>query len=76
LIRHARPIHESSLLSASAATGPNPQAGHPLQGPGVLHRDPQMDGTWAPIERGVTATSSKCPVFKDTVGELSASQMF
>ena len=35
-----------------------------------------MDGTWAPIERGVTATSSKCPVFKETEGELSLSQMF
>lgn len=65
-----------SPLSSSAATGPRPQAGHPLQGPGVLHRDPQMDGTWAPIERGVTTTSSKCPVFKETEGELSLSQMF
>lgn len=50
--------------SSSAATGPNPQAGRPLQGPGVVHRDPPMAGTWAPIERGVTVTSSKCPVFK------------
>lgn len=65
-----------SSLSSSAATGPNPQAGRPLQGPGVLHRDPPMDGTWAPIERGVTATSSKFPVFKETEGELSLSQMF
>lgn len=65
-----------SLLSSCAATGPKPQAGLPLQGPGVLHRDPQMDGTWAPIERGVTATSSKCPVFKENEGELSLSQMF
>lgn len=63
-------------LSASAATGPNPQAGRPLQGPGVLHRDPQMDGTWAPTERGVTATSSKCPMFKESEGELALFQMF
>lgn len=63
-------------LPSTAATGPNPQAGRPLQGPGVLRRDPPMDGTWAPIERGVTATSSKCPVFKETEGELSPSQMF
>ena len=55
-------------FSSCAATGPDPQAGRPLQGPGVLHRDPPMDGTWAPIERGVTATSSKCPVFKETEG--------
>lgn len=65
-----------SSLSSSAATGPNPQAGRPHQGPGALRRDLPMDGTWAPIERGVTATSSKCPVFKGTVGELPLSQMF
>lgn len=45
--------------SSSAATGPNPRAGRPLQGPGVHRRDPPMDGTW-PVERGGTATSSKC----------------
>lgn len=66
----------NSLCSCVAATGPNPRVGHPLQGPGVLYRDHQMDGTWAPIERSVTATSSKCPVFKGTEGELYLSQMF
>lgn len=55
-----------------AATGPNPPAGRPRQGPGALRRDPPMAGTWAPVERGVTATSSKCPVFRETEGELSA----
>lgn len=69
-------ILDFSPLSSTAATGPNPQAGPPLQGPGVLRRDPPMDGTWALIERGVTATSSKCPVFKETEGELPLSQMF
>lgn len=64
------------ILPPLAATGPNPPAGRPRQGPGALRRDPPMDGTWAPIERGVTATSSKCPVFKETEGELSLSQMF
>lgn len=49
----------SPSSSSSAATGPNPPAGRPLQGPGVHRRDPPMDGTW-PIERGGTATSSKC----------------
>lgn len=44
--------------SSSAATGPNPPAGRPLQGPGVHRRDTPMDGTW-PIERGGTATLSK-----------------
>lgn len=57
-----------SSFSSSAATGPNPLAGRPRQGPGVLRRDPPMDGTWVPIERGVTATSSKRPVFKETEG--------
>lgn len=53
-------------FSASLATGPNHQAGLRLQGPGALPRDPQMDGTWAPLERGVTATSSECPMFIET----------
>ncbi len=69
-------MFELSFLSSSAVTGPNPQAGRPRQGPGAHRRDPPMDGTWAPIERGVTATSSKCPVFKETEGALSSSQMF
>lgn len=64
------------MFCTFAATGPNPLVGRPRQGPGVLPKDPQMDGTWAPSERGVTATSSKCPVFKETEGELSPSQMF
>lgn len=42
----------------------------------MLHRDPLMDGTWAPTERGVTATSSKCPVFKGAEGALWPPQMF
>lgn len=66
-------------LSSSAATGPNPQAGRPRRGPGAPRRDLPMDGTWALIERGVTATSSKCPVFKETEGGwggLPLSQMF
>lgn len=66
-------------LSSCAATGPNPQAGRPLQGPGAPRRDLPMDGTWAPIERGVTATSSKCPVFlkeRRWGGEPPLPQMF
>lgn len=69
-------LDTSPHLSASAATGQNPPAGLPRQGPGVLLRDHQMDGTWGPAERGVTSTSSKCPVFKETRGEFSPSQMF
>lgn len=67
---------KSLLFFSSTATGQNPLVGHPRQGPGVLLRDRQMDGTWGPAERGVTSTSSKCPVFKQTEGELSPSQMF
>lgn len=66
-------------LSSCAATGPNPQAGRPLQGPGAPRRDLPMDGTWAPIERGVTATSSKWPVFLKEQrwgGEPPLPQMF
>lgn len=60
------------LPSSSAATGPNPRAGRPLQGPGVHRRDPPMDGTW-PIERGGTATSSKCrQVFEGNAWGLRA----
>ena len=58
----------NSPHSSVAATGTNPPAGRPRQGPGARRRDPQMAGTWAPVERGVTATSSKCPVFKEAEG--------
>lgn len=61
-------VFDDLPLSSSAATGPNPQAGRPRRGPGAPRRDLPMDGTWALIERGVTATSSKCPVFKETGG--------
>lgn len=61
------------VFPSYAATGPNRQVGRPRQGRGAPRRDPPMAGTWAPIERGVTATSSKCPVFKGTEGELSPS---
>lgn len=60
----SRSLFDPFPLLSSAATGPSRQAGRPLQGRGVPHRHPPMAGTWAPIERGVTASSSEC--FKGT----------
>lgn len=51
---------------SATATEPNHRVGRPRQEPGALRRRLPMDGTWAPVETGVTVTLSKLHVLKET----------
>lgn len=52
-------LNECCHVIPPAATGPRRQAGRPPPAAGALRKDPQMAGTWHPVERGETASSSE-----------------